>query len=312
MTIRRSVEVKISPAGRKAAVVAALALMTSGCGGHYADYTDKSRRAGVQQLVDSALAQRGVPGIAVAVVRDGKIFAKMAGGSSDIGAHRPVSSATPFQLASTTKIFTASAVMSLVADGKIRLDDAIGSRLPGLPSEWRKVTIRQLLSHTSGLPDITRSPGELDLVAATWDAALPIVAAKAFQFQPGTSWAYTQTNYALLQRLIERESGQSFEEYLDHRFFGPLGMNNTFFPRAGRSCAVNYERETDGRIVVRDLQFPEYVHAAGGLCASLDDLIRWGKALDAGKVVPPALAREMWTPAKLQDGSPARIAGSLS
>ena len=251
---------------------------------------DTDRSAAITKLAQSVVAQRGVPGIAIAVIRGGKPFQEAIYGVSNLATHAPVTDATPFQLASTTKLFSSTGVLLLVAEGMIDLDDTLASHLDGLPPAWHDVTIRQLLSHTSGLPDITRQTGELDLVADDWVHALPLVAEQPFRFQAGTDWAYTQTNYALLQRLVERLSGMPLEAFLEQRLFQPLGMRNTFFPGPQRQCAVNYQRAHDGRIVGRpELSFPRYVHAAGGLCASLRDLVAWELALDAGKVIPRPL-----------------------
>ncbi|MEO8218259.1 MAG: serine hydrolase [Acidobacteriota bacterium] len=291
----------------------ALCLSLSGCGSKEAKFSDRDRSQAITALADSVLAKRGVPGIAIAVIRDGKLFQKLTVGSSNLATGEKVSGSTPFQLASTTKIFGSTAVMLLVADGKVHLENPVGDYLDGLPSAWRSVTIRQLLSHTSGLPDITTATGEVDLVAADWESALPIIAEEPFQFRPGHGWAYTQTNYALLLRLIERVSGKTFESFLEERLFQPLGMRNTFFPGPQRRCAVNYRREQDGRITVRsNLTFPHYVHAAGGLCSSLDDLVAWSRALDSGKIMPSELALQAWSPTRLADGSNAQVSPVIS
>jgi CubicO group peptidase (beta-lactamase class C family) len=288
-------------------------MVLPGCRSNDSVRADRERFQAVQALTRSVLTKRGVPGIAIAIIRNGKPIQKLTLGSSNLGTGEPVSGATPFQLASTTKIFSSTAVMLLAANGKVALDTPIGHYLDGLPLTWREVTIRELLSHTSGLPDITRTSGELDLVADDWEHALPIVANKPLQFRPGYGWAYTQTNYALLQQLIEKVSGVTFESFLEHYLFGPLGMRNTFFPGLQRPCAVNYEQTNDGRIVKRsNLTFPRYVHAAGGLCSSLDDLVLWNQALDAGKVIPKATAAKAWSPARLADGANAQIAGTMS
>lgn len=296
----------------KLVAMLALCLAPVACSRAPAPMTDADRAQALDALADSVVAQRGVPGIAIAVVRDGKVFRKVTRGTADLATHAPVTGTTPFQLASTTKLFSSTAVLRLVADGKLRLDDTIGTYFADLPPAWRGVTLRQLLSHTSGLPDVTRTGGEIDLVADDWEHALPIIANAPFQFAPGHGWSYTQTNYALLQRLVEKVSGVRFEEFVEARLFRPLGMRDTFFPDAQRRCAPNYEQDKAGRIVPRPgLAFPPYVHAAGGLCASLDDLLAWDAALEAGKVIPRTLLDEARTPAKLADGSIARIAGPM-
>jgi CubicO group peptidase (beta-lactamase class C family) len=228
-------------------------------------------------------------------------------GFADINARSPVTRSTPFQLASTTKSFVSTAVLLLVKDKKLALDDSIGSHLADLPPTWRGVTVRQLLSHTSGLPDIVRSPGQLDLIADSWEKSLALIADAPLQFAPGEKWAYTQTNYVLLARLIEKLSGRSLEGFLSERLFKPLGMKETFYADETHRCATNYAAAADGTVNVRALDFPPFVHAAGGLCSSLADLELWNGALDADRVLPAPLAAELWTGTRLENGQPARI-----
>jgi CubicO group peptidase (beta-lactamase class C family) len=259
----------------------------------------------IDRLLVTQMRANRVPALAAAVVRNGTVVMKVTLGS--------VSESTPFQLASTTKSFVSTGVLLLVGDGRLTLDTHAGDVLRDLPVSWRAVTVRQLLSHTSGLPDIVRTPGQLDLIADSWDRALPLIADAPHPFAPGAKWAYTQTNYVLLARIVERLSGKTLEGFLHERLFGPLAMKDTFYPSPngeGRRCTPNYEPGPGATVVVRHLDFPPFVHAAGGLCSSLADLIRWNAALDAGRVLRPELATAMWTTTRLNDGSPARIGGN--
>lgn len=275
---------------------------------------DPSPAEAIQSFAARTSTSRGAPGVVVAVVRDGEVVGRGVFGVSDTATQTAVTASTPFQLASATKPFTATGVLLLVADGRFGLDDPIGGLLPGLPSAWRLVTVRQLLSHTSGLPDVTRTPGQLDLIANTWDEAFAIIRTAPMQFAPGERWAYTQTNYVLLTQIIERVSGMPFERFMDERMFTPLQMTSTFFPtdEAGaRACAVNYETDAQGQVVRRSLSFPAFVHGAGGLCSSVDDLIRWNAALDGGSFLSLELLQAMWTPITLNDGSVASVNGAI-
>jgi D-alanyl-D-alanine carboxypeptidase len=266
--------------------------------------------AAIDRLLESRMASQHIPGLAAAVIRNGVVVRRATLGLANLHSHARVSADTPFQIASTTKTFTATSVLLLVADDRLRLDERLGGLLDGLPSAWRDVTVRQLLSHTSGLPDIVRTPGRLDLIADSWEKALPMIAAAPLQFARGEKWAYTQTNYVLLAQIVQRLSGKSLEVFMAERIFAPLAMEHSFFAVPGetsRSHAANYEPGEGGTPVLRSLDFPQFVHAAGGLCVSLDDFIRWNLALDAGKVLPAALATEMWTATPLNDGKPYRI-----
>ena len=174
------------------------------------------------------------------------------------------------------------------------------------------MTVRQLLSHTSGPPDIVRTPGQLDLIADSWSGA-PLIAGRAASVWAGPKWAYTQTNYVLLAHIIERVSGKPLEAFLQERLFQPPAMKDTFYPPPGESPgagAAAHQTTSEGREGVSPcarLDFPPFVHAAGGLCSSLADLIRWNAALDSGRVLRPDLATALWTATRLADGSPARI-----
>jgi CubicO group peptidase (beta-lactamase class C family) len=267
----------------------------------------------IDGLLRTQMSAQQIPGMAVAVIRNGTVVKEVTLGFANVESRLPVTAATPFQLASTTKSFVATSVLLLVRDHRLQLDDRIGGLLDDLPSTWGNVTVRQLLSHTSGIPDIVRTPGQLDLIADSWEKALPLVADAPLQFAPGESWAYTQTNYVLLSQIVQRLSGKSIEVFMAERLFHPLGMNATFYAGQAtetRSCATNYSRVSGSPVAVRRLDFPPFVHAAGGLCSSLGDLVRWNRALDEGRVLPPELTRELWTTTRLKDGSPARIGGS--
>lgn len=295
---------------RFGAVLLCLVMMGCGPAGDGAALT-ADRALAIDALLAREMQQHHVPGLAVAVMKDGAVVLQTTKGLSDRAAAKIVSAETAFRLASTTKPFTATAVMQLVADRRLKLSDRIGALLDGLPEPWQAVTVRQLLSHTSGLPDVALTPGQLDLIAGTWEEALPLLRSAPMQFAPGERWAYTQTNYVLLAKIIERLSGMSLQAFMTERLFKPLGMEHTFFPDVGRSCATNYEPTTGDALAERALTFPPYVAGAGGLCASLGDLIRWNKALDDGRILPPTIALDMWTETTLNDGSPARVAGAL-
>jgi CubicO group peptidase (beta-lactamase class C family) len=202
--------------------------------------------------------------------------------------------------------------MMLVMDGKLQLSDHVGDLLHGLPSTWQSVTVRQLLSHTSGLPDVTRQAGKLDLIANSWEKAFAIITESPLQFKAGEQWSYNQTNYVLLSMIIEKKSGMSFEDFMTKRLFQPLRMKSTFFtPPADSaiSLAVNYEMNDETKLAIRDLSFPPYVRAGGGLWSSLDDLIQWNVALDSGKLLKEEFVKAMWTSIALNDGTQYRIDG---
>lgn len=284
-------------------------LLFSSCVQHSAEHAlSQEQSAAIEKLIDKQKALYHLPGIAVAIIQNGAVVKKIVSGQANVEANTPVTESTSFQLASTTKSFTATAVLSLVKDGSLHLSDPIGNILTDLPPTWKNVTVRQLLSHTSGLPDITRTPGQLDLIANSWESILKIIYVSPFQFKPGEQWAYTQTNYVLLSLIIEKISGMSFEKFMNERLFKPLNMNNTFFTDSTKSIAANYSY-ADEKLANRDLTFPQFSRAAGGLYSSLEDLIKWNNALDAEKILPAELSKEMWSAITLNDSTVFRVNG---
>lgn len=264
----------------------------------------------VDTFIQGEMERRKIPGVALAVVRDGKVIKQAAYGLANVELSVPVKPETVFPLASTTKPFAASAVLLLVQDGKITLDDPVLQHLPQLPAAWKPVTIRHLLTHTSGLPDVAIKPGKPELIATSLDEALQKLAEMPVLAEPGARWAYNQTNYVLLGMLIEKVSGVPFQEFIQQRIFQRLGMSSTTFGDAtevvpGR--ASSYERSPSGALAHRDLVFPPYVRMAAGVNSNLPDLLRWNAALQAGTLLKPELLTQMWTAVKLADGSVFRL-----
>jgi CubicO group peptidase (beta-lactamase class C family) len=150
-------------------------------------------------------------------------------GLASIEFSAPATSATLYQIASATKSFTATAVMMLVEEGKFRTTDSITKLLPGLPEKWNAVTVRQLLSHTSGLPDLLARPGYGPLRWVTRKEALDSLPLEPMAGTPGGQWIYNQTNYLLLQDLVEKYCGESLPKCIQRRIFDPLGMKLTVY-----------------------------------------------------------------------------------
>ncbi len=268
----------------------------------------QEQSAAIEKLIEKQKALYHLPGIAVAIIKNGVVVKKIIAGQANVEANTPVTESTSFQLASTTKSFTSTAILLLVNDGGLRLSDQVGDVLKGLPQAWQKVTVKQLLSHTSGLPDISKTVGRLDFIADSWESIFKIISTSPLQFKPGENWVYNQTNYVLLSMIIEKLSGMSYDKYMNERLFKPLNMTNTFFSDSSKPIAANYEYVAE-KLSIRNLVFPQFLHAAGGLFSSLEDLIKWNNALDSGKILPTALSKEMWTAITLNDSSVYRING---
>lgn len=281
--------------------------------------TDPSARA--DAFIREQMTARKIPGLAVAVVQDGRVVFERAYGLANVELNVPVTTSTRFVIASTTKAWSSTAIMLLVQQGKIGLDQAVGEVLPDLPATWRGVTIRRLLSHTSGLPDVMISPNTGAMLSHDRDSAIALAGAKPLDFPPGAQWAYNQTNYALLGMIIDRAGGMPFMDFILRRIAEPLGLRPIFGDaRAvvpGRATsytrwALSEQGSPKPLDSLRTFQYTydPFLHTAAGLNVSAGDLARFGDAVRTGRVITPALRDTLWTAVQLADGKTFRFGGT--
>lgn len=183
----------------------------------------------VDAFVKEKMAANHIPGLSLAVVREGKIIFAKGYGMVNLELSVPANEKNVFPIYSITKTFTAVAVMMLVEEGKISLEDSITKHLAELPADWNKITIRHLLTHTSGLSDVCDSPADpcFQFTAFTRDEIIKFAADLPVKFQPGERWDYGNTGFFLLGMLIEKISGKPYEQFLHERIFQPLEMRDT-------------------------------------------------------------------------------------
>ena len=269
-----------------------------------------SRSARAVDAIDSlfvAFDAPGMPGASVVVVRNGSAILKRSYGLADVDSGIPVTSATNFRLASLSKAFTAASVLLLVADGALTLEDRASKHLPELPPHARDVTLRHLLTHTSGLWDYEEFVPDTQTRQVKDVDALRLLAshAESLYFAPGSEWRYSNSGYALLALIVERASGERYAQFLQHRIFGPLGMRGTMAYEDGRSALTNraYGHRVRGDSVRRtDQSNTSAVLGDGGIYSSIDDLVLWDAALSAGTLIPDSLWRDATTAYRLGDG----------
>jgi CubicO group peptidase (beta-lactamase class C family) len=184
----------------------------------------------VDNYVEAQIRQLHIPGLSIAVVRDGKILKSRGYGLAHAELKAAVTEETVFEIGSMTKQFTATAIMTLVEEGKVGLDDRINKYLSNVPEAWSAITVRHLLTHSSGIqnyldlpefPDIHRDGLSHDEITKLFFQRLKL------EFKPGETWAYTNSGYLLLGNIIEKVSGKSYCEFLDERIFQPLAMKTT-------------------------------------------------------------------------------------
>jgi CubicO group peptidase (beta-lactamase class C family) len=249
-----------------------------------------------------------VPGAAVMVLQDGRVAYVGTFGWRDAGRRLPVRRDTVFEIGSITKQFTAACILQLQAAGKLQIDRPLSDYLPEAPHA-REVTLRQLLTHTSGLHDyITDDEGGIDAKASqasTYQDLVARIARLPLDFQPGSRWAYSNTGYLLLGRVIETVSGESYWDYLRGHVLKPLRMTETrTMADEGRSASMaKGYRHRNGVLEAAPGLDASWAGAAGFLIAPLDDLARWDAALRAGKVVSARDYRSMTSPSATRDGA---------
>jgi len=254
------------------------------------------RADATDDYVHRQMEEKKIPGLSLAVIRNGRVVKEAAYGKASIELNVPVTLDTSFPLASMTKIFTASAVMQLVQEGRISLDEPVIQILPQLPSTWSAVTIRHCLSHTSGLPDVLTDDVNATTVSGDRDTALAEVAKQPLK-PAGAASVYNQTGYVLLGMIIEKISGISYERFVQSRLFNPGGMKTAQFGDAWKIIPGRADLYTtldvtadhtkllmrDGRPVVltdKILRYgskymPDYMAPAGLLNGSIRDLVSW-------------------------------------
>ncbi|HVJ82933.1 MAG TPA: serine hydrolase domain-containing protein [Planctomycetia bacterium] len=268
-----------------------------------------SPEAAVDAAVAAHMKQTRTPAIGVAVVKAGKPILVKGYGVANLEHDVKATAKTRFQLASVTKQFTAAAILMLVEDGKLKLDAKVTEILPNLPAAWAPVTVRHLLTHTSGIKSYTDLPDFMS--KTTRQVATPkmlVDAVKDFplQFKPGEKFAYSNTGYFLLGMIVEKASGTPYGKFVAARIFKPLGMETArhddereIIPgrAAGHTLSMGTPRNSD----FLSMTWPG---AAGALIASAEDMAKWAVALDEGKVLTEARRKEMWTPPKLASGAP--------
>ncbi|MFO0958782.1 MAG: serine hydrolase domain-containing protein [Isosphaeraceae bacterium] len=242
-----------------------------------------------------------VPGLNVAIVRDGKVVLAKGYGRKELGGE-PVRPGTAFSIGSVSKQFVCAAALLLAEDGKLSLDDPVGKYLPDL-ARAGDIKVRQLMNHTSGYPDFY----PLDFVdrrlakPTTADAILDGYAKGKLDFEPGSRWSYTNTAYMALGRILEKVSGEPLAALLDRRIFQPAGMKQTALEPSNPSTK-GYLSFATGPAEPATPEAPGWLFAAGGIWASAEDVARWDLALMEGKLLKPGSFQQMTAPTPLLDG----------
>ncbi|MGA8442952.1 MAG: serine hydrolase domain-containing protein [Candidatus Sulfotelmatobacter sp.] len=280
--------------------IVALMVVRSGSQALAVDQTDV-----VDNYVRAEMKKQRIPGLAMLVSRGGQVIRAQGYGLANVELQVPVKPETIFQSGSVGKQFTATAVMMLVEEGKIGLDDPLTKYFPDAPPSWKKVTIRELLSHTAGFTDYPKS---FDMRRDYTEAEqLKIVESIPLAFAPGTSWSYSNLGFLTIGILIHKVTGKFYGDFLQERIFRPLDMQTT---RIISEADIVPNRSAGYRLVKGELKNQEWVSptvnttADGSLYFSIMDLAKWDVALYTQELLKRSSLDEMWTVAKLNNGQP--------
>lgn len=270
------------------------------------DILDSATRARVDLIAAGVMQQRGVPSASVAIVKDGKLVYTRAYGNARLNPNKPATPEMRYAVGSISKQFTAAAILLLQEQGKLSLDDAVGKYVPDL-TRGDEVTIRQILSHTSGYQDywpedylITpmMKPTTAQQIIDTW-------AKKKLDFEPGTQWQYSNSNYVIAGLIVEKVSGKRLMDFLGEHIFGPLGMKSVWDydeEKLTGADPTGYMRAALGPLRPAPREGRGWIFAAGELAMTAHDLALWDESLIARSLLKPESYNEMFTEVKLKDG----------
>jgi CubicO group peptidase (beta-lactamase class C family) len=267
----------------------------------------------IDRYVDAEMRREHVPGIAVGIYSRGQILLAKGYGLANIELNVPVKAETIFQSGSVGKQFTSAAIMMLVEEGKVGLDDSIVKYFPNAPQSWQAIRVKNLLSHTSGLSEYESNERvgpegpfyiRLDF---TEDELVNKIKALPIEFKPGDKWDYRNTNYVLLGVIIHKVTGSFYSDYLQQRIFKPLGMSSTRLISEADiipNRSSGYEHKGD-RIQNQSWVSPTFNSTAdGALYFNVLDLAKWDEALYGTKILKQSSLDRSWTVFSLNDGKP--------
>lgn len=252
-----------------------------------------------------------IPGLQLAIVKDNKLIKTASYGLSNLQDQVTVKNHTPFPIFSMTKAFTGVAIMQLAAENKLSIDDPLSKHLDDLPTEWQPLTIRQLLSHTSGLPKILNGHW-VDLIAngqpePAWQAVLTL----PMRYEANTRFEYNQTGYILLGKIIDKLSGQPFAQYIQQNQLAKLDMPITLAAGFGHTETIvpnqarPYVMGSQGKLQTLQITFDPFFRTAAGMNATATELANYAIALQQTKLLDKEHLKELWTPTRLNNGKTA-------
>lgn len=271
----------------------------------------KDYRARIDSFLEAQIREFHIPALSAVIVDNGQIKYMRTYGKANLEYNIPNTDTTSFQLASSTKLISATAIMLLVQEGKLDLNERVRTYLPDLPVSWNDMRVMDLLAHQSGIADLLALKQNFSSVKSALDTA----AARPLDFAPGSKTVYAGGDYAVVMMLIEKISGKPFQDFLKTNLLQRLGMTHTAFnnmeqdfiyrtydilPHAATTYSWNDKTQKQQ---IFSMMFPSWTYPAGGLFSSISDLSRWVIALDRNTILTEDMQDKMWTPAKLRNGN---------
>ncbi len=260
----------------------------------------------IDRIASEDIDKKKVASYSVGVMKDGRLILARGYGFADLENDVPATAETVYRLGSITKQFTALAILQLAEQGKLSVDDELTKFLPDYPLAGHKVTVHQLLNHTSGIRSYTSQKDFMKRARLDFshDELLAMFKNEPFDFDPGTKWLYNNSGYYLLGMIVEKASGQSYEKYLDEHIFRPVGMSATRYGHLRpliRHRAMGYKPSIGGLINDDPLSM-DAPGAAGALVSTVLDLLKWHQALEAGELLSSASYEALYRETTLADG----------
>ena len=261
--------------------------------------------APAMEKVMTAVYKPDIPGATVIVVKNGRVIFRKGYGLANLELKTPMRPEMVFRLCSVTKQFTAAAILMLAEQGKLALDDDITKFFPDYPTAGKKISIENLLTHTSGIKDyLDKLWPESMRRDFRPDRLIDLFKKEPLESAPGTRESYSNSNYVLLGAIIENTSGKEYGRFIEDNIFRPLGMKHSYYEGVQDlipNRVSGYARVSEGFVNAAYVSMTQ-LYAAGGLCSSVDDLALWDAALSSDRLLKQGSVTRMFTPYKLTDG----------
>ena len=305
----------MNPRFRSLVTVIAAASTLAGLAGWRAAHTFAQSSAtpdlaAIRAIVETPIKSGKVAGASVVVARQGQSILSESFGKADLELDVPMPADASFEIGSVTKQFTAAAILLLAEGGKLAIDDELTKYLPDYPTHNQRITIRHLLTHTSGIKGYTELPefGDLMPLRKTPDTLVKMFSSKPLDFAPGENLVYNNSGFFLLGLIIEKVSGQTYADFVKANLFDKVGMPGSYYcsERAIRHHHAHGYDTFANALVLKGAVSHVWPFSAGSLCSTAADLSAWTAALHGGGVLSADSYRAMITPAMLSDGTKTR------